>query len=131
MNTLEKEPKYRSAARKKPSPKSPFPPLPNFPSGPPYPPPFRFGEGIYQYFDFIFFCIITNIFMLVLGLGSLVPHFIIDGWQVPSNATGVDILPLGIQENFYTSSYSPRLYWVRPTPPSPSFPLPFHSPASL
>ena len=64
----------------------------------------RFGEGIYQYFDFIFYLIVTNVLLLVTSLISLIPHFIIDGWQSD--------LPRGPQENFYLSSYSPQMYWV-------------------
>jgi hypothetical protein len=66
----------------------------------------RFGEGVFQYFDFIVFLAITNAIILVGGVISMIPHFFYDPFKK-------DLL----QQNFYIVLYTAKSYkfWWWPT----------------
>lgn len=66
----------------------------------------RFGEGVFQYFDFIVFLVVTNAVLLIPGVISMIPHFVKDPFKSKD-----------LQLNFYIGSYTYRSYkfWWWPT----------------
>jgi hypothetical protein len=58
-----------------------------------------FGEGVFQYFDFLVFLAVTNAFMLIPGVISMIPHFVFDEWKKSE-----------LQKNFYIVMYSAKSY---------------------
>jgi hypothetical protein len=64
-----------------------------------------YGEGVYQYFDFIIYLMLTNVVLTATGLIPLIAHFVIDGWVWLESGR--------YHENLFTSTYSPGIRPVR------------------
>lgn len=59
----------------------------------------RFGEGVFQYFDFLVFLVISNAIMLLPGVISMISHFALDPFV---NAE--------LQKNFYILMFTSKSY---------------------